>query len=93
MTGAIIMDVAYGIEVLPVGDPYILTAEASFANVTQVCVPGAYMVDMLPILKYVPSWMPGAGFKRKAKEWKKVTDAVLEAPFEAMRREIVSPFE
>ncbi|KZP29750.1 cytochrome P450 [Athelia psychrophila] len=68
MVGAIIMDVAYGIEVLPVGDPYILTAEASFANVTKVCVPGAYL--------------------RKAKEWKKLTDAILEAPFEAMRREM-----
>ena len=27
---------------------------------------GAFWVEFLPILKYVPSWFPGAGFQRKA---------------------------
>lgn len=31
--------------------------------------PGAFLVDMMPWLIYVPSWMPGAGWKNKAAEW------------------------
>ncbi|KZP13862.1 cytochrome P450, partial [Athelia psychrophila] len=36
----------------------------------------------------VPAWFPGAGFKRKAKEWKPYADEVLEAPFKALKDEI-----
>ncbi|KZP29761.1 cytochrome P450 [Athelia psychrophila] len=88
MVGATILDIAYGIEVLPVGDPYIRTAEASFLCVSQATLPGAFLVDMLPILKHVPSWMPGAGFQRKAKEWKKLTDAVYQEPFTAVKQDL-----
>ncbi|KAF7978447.1 hypothetical protein HWV62_638 [Athelia sp. TMB] len=86
LVGATILDVAYGIEVLPVNDPYVHTAEAAFASVSEAMIPGAFLVDVLPILKYVPSWMPGAGFKRKAEGWKKLADAVFDAPFAAMKQ-------
>lgn len=89
MVGATILDIAYGIEVLPTGDPYIRTAEASFESVCQATLPGAFLVDMLPILRHVPEWMPGAGFQRKAKEWKKLTDAVHQEPFAAAKLALV----
>ena len=40
-----------------------------------------YLVDFLTILKYVPSWFPGAKFERDAKGWRKVVLAIPEAPF------------
>ena len=91
MVGATILDIAYGIEVLPAGDPYIRTAEASFEAVSQATLPGAFLVDVFPVLRHVPSWMPGAGFKTKAKEWKKLTDAVRFGPFDAMKQAMVRP--
>ncbi len=37
--------------------------------------PGQYLVDFIPILKYVPEWFPGAGFKRTAREgWELAQD-------------------
>ncbi|KAG8989219.1 hypothetical protein FRB90_002350 [Tulasnella sp. 427] len=30
-----------------------------------------YVVDLLPALKYLPDWLPGAQFKRDAKRWRK----------------------
>jgi hypothetical protein len=45
--------------------------------------------DTFPALKYVPSWFPGAGFKRNAKEWRKVVREVLEKPFHETKRNIV----
>jgi hypothetical protein len=30
---------------------------------------GAYLVDLLPFLRFIPTWFPGADFKRKAIAW------------------------
>ncbi|KZP09719.1 hypothetical protein FIBSPDRAFT_963755 [Athelia psychrophila] len=53
-------------------------------------MPGAFLVDTVPILKHAPSRFPGVGFKRKAKEWKRHIDETLEAPFNAIKEEIAS---
>ncbi|KAH9170063.1 cytochrome P450 oxidoreductase [Lactarius sanguifluus] len=36
-------------------------------NSTSPHRPGAWLVDTLPILRYIPAWMPGAGFKKFVK--------------------------
>ncbi|KAF7977292.1 hypothetical protein HWV62_4259 [Athelia sp. TMB] len=85
MVGATIIDITYGFKALPKDDPHIQTAEAAFSGVSQALLPGAFLVDQLPILKYVPAWVPGAGFQRKAQEWKKSTDKLYESAFLAMK--------
>lgn len=45
---------------------------------------------MIPILKYVPEWFPGAGFQRQAKAWKKETEDTFELPWAAAKKFIVS---
>jgi hypothetical protein len=47
--------------------------------------------DVIPILKYVPAWFIGAGFKRQARETKKLTDKMVQLPFQAAKRLVVSP--
>ncbi|KAF8877182.1 cytochrome P450 [Infundibulicybe gibba] len=68
MAGAVIMSIAYGIEVLPHNDPYIVASERGVRPVINAAVPGAYLVDLIPLLKYVPEWMPFANFRRKARD-------------------------
>ena len=41
------------------------------------------------LVKYVPSWFPGAGFKRKAKVWKVEGQALVEDPFNQVKAEMV----
>lgn len=43
----------------------------------------------MPILKYVPDWFPGAGFKRQAKIWSKLREYMRDAPFAAAKRKFV----
>ena len=43
-----------------------------------------YLVEFLPILKYLPSWC-GAKFESDAKGWRKVVLAISEAPFELLK--------
>ncbi|KAJ7290002.1 cytochrome P450 [Mycena rebaudengoi] len=86
MNGALIMSIAYGIDTLPSNDPYIETAEVAIDAVMQAAIPGRYLVDMIPILKYVPAWFIGAGFKRHARESKKLTVKMVQLPFKAAKR-------
>lgn len=37
------------------------------------------------IVRHLPSWLPGIGFKRKAAEWKKVFDELREGPWETLK--------
>ncbi|KAJ7146878.1 cytochrome P450 [Mycena epipterygia] len=90
MAGEIIMSVAYGIDVLPLNDPYIILAEQAVAAGVQAAVPGRFLVDSIPLLKYVPDWFPGAGFKRLAKEWKKVGRALEDVPFAEAKRQFAA---
>ncbi|KZT25573.1 cytochrome P450 [Neolentinus lepideus HHB14362 ss-1] len=79
-----IMKVIYGIDIAPKNDRYVEIAEEALMALGQAAAPGAFLVDILPILKNVPAWMPGAGFKRKAAQWKKTLYEMRDAPFEAV---------
>ncbi|KAJ7106515.1 cytochrome P450 [Mycena epipterygia] len=86
--GEIIMHVAYGIQVLPSNDPYVTLAEQAIHTLSIATIPGRFLVDSLPVLKYVPTWFPGAGFKRKAREWRVLTRAMADRPFAQVKRNI-----
>ncbi|KAJ7251396.1 cytochrome P450 [Mycena rebaudengoi] len=86
MNGSMIMSIAYGIDSLPSNDPYMKNAEAVAAALLEASVPGRYLVDSLPILKYVPDWFFGAGFKREAKYWKCRTEDMVRLPFGVTKR-------
>ena len=91
MAGTTVISITYGLDVQEENDPYTHIAEEANRSVTEAGVPGAFLVDSFPVLKYVPEWVPGAGFKRKAREWKELATAMLESPFRAAMDRIVSP--
>jgi hypothetical protein len=53
------MSITYGIDSLPAHSPLIENAAATLAAVVFAATPGSFLVDFLPILKYVPAWFPG----------------------------------
>lgn len=87
-TAASIMSVAYGIDVARSGDPWVELADAAFEVMTTGGLPGRFAVDWLPWLKYVPAWLPGAGFKRMASRSRVLADRVRFAPLEAVKEQI-----
>lgn len=52
-------------------------------GLAEALIPGRYWVDFIPLLKYVPSWMPGAKFQRVASRYKPFIVAMKEAPYQA----------
>ena len=89
MAGETIISIAYGLDVESENDPYIQVAEKGQNGIAAAAIPGAFLVDSFPILKYVPEWMPGAGFQKKAKAWRKAGQTMTEMPFAAAKNCIV----
>ena len=56
----------YSINIRPYNDPYIKIVEEAARSIAELLIPGAFLVDIIPILKYVPQWFPGAKFQSKA---------------------------
>lgn len=79
--GALIIKVVYGIKALPENDPYIKLVDSAVKLVAEASAPGASFVDFLPILKYIPSWLPGAGFQKKAKKIRTDMGLAVNVPF------------
>ncbi|KAJ7453461.1 cytochrome P450 [Mycena latifolia] len=90
MAGEVIMAVTYGIHVLPSDDPYITVAHAAVEKTAVATMPGRYLVNSFPSLKYLPDWFPGAGFKRQAKEWNKTVCANRDLAFAETKRQMES---
>lgn len=59
-------------------------------NGAEALISGAYLVDLFPILRYVPHWVPGATFKKRANDLKKCVKDSLELPFQEARRRMES---
>ena len=83
------MDIAYGIKVKESGDHYISLVEEVIKGGSEAAIPGAFWVDFLPILAYVPSWFPGAGFQKKAAYWRELNTKMIEKPFLHVQEKLV----
>ncbi|KAF9809439.1 hypothetical protein IEO21_07391 [Rhodonia placenta] len=68
---SIIILVMYGYTVKGTDDPFITRSLEAMDNFNASMTPGVWIVDMIPQLKYLPSWTPGATFLKTAKAWRK----------------------
>ncbi|KAJ5111438.1 hypothetical protein N7532_001973 [Penicillium argentinense] len=85
--GAVILKIAYGYTIDPhERDPLVHIANLALEHFSIAGTPGAWLVDMIPILKYVPAWLPGTGFKRKATEWKSNLEDVAKKPYDFVKK-------
>ncbi|RXW13333.1 hypothetical protein EST38_g12520 [Candolleomyces aberdarensis] len=65
----------------PKDDPYLRMSERAISGLVLTATPGRWLVDVLPLLKYVPSWFPGAEWKRQGAVWRSWQDDMRTKPF------------
>ncbi|KAL0570132.1 hypothetical protein V5O48_011837 [Marasmius crinis-equi] len=72
------------------GDPLHLVkiAEDAMLGFAQASEPGKWWVDSFPILKRIPSWFPGASFKRVAKAMRDELDKLYDIPYDYVQQEM-----
>jgi len=92
MASASIISTVYGHDIKPIGDPFVTISEIAVAKLSGSMFPGARAVNALPILKYLPTWFPGAGFHAYAAEARELTRQMRNAPFNIVTTAMVKPF-
>ncbi|KAF8173223.1 cytochrome P450 [Mycena galopus ATCC 62051] len=87
--GAMVLHLTYGYKIQEQGnDPLVDLADKALGEFSEITRPGAFLVDVMPILKYIPSWFPGAGFKRLAKMYTKSCDDLAEVPLAYVKQQM-----
>lgn len=78
----------YGIDAT--GDEYAHLAEISLRGFSEFHIPGAYWVEYFPILRHVPSWIPGIKFKKAAEYYRPYVEKMRNQPFDLVKASLVS---
>ncbi|KAJ6585054.1 cytochrome P450 [Mycena capillaripes] len=86
VAAAVIMSTIYGYDIEPSNDRFVAISENAVKKLSDSFFPGAAVVNTFPILRYLPSWFPGAGFQRFAAECRKLTGEMQQAPFEFVKQ-------
>lgn len=85
-----VMRITYGIQVQENEDPFVSLIEHANDNFSIATKAGQFLVDVFPLLRLVPEWFPGAGFKRLAHAWRKDMEAMVEVPYAETRSQMVT---
>ncbi|KAE8401933.1 cytochrome P450 [Aspergillus pseudonomiae] len=81
-TGAVILKITYGYTVEPhARDPLVDLADDAVGKFSLAMVPGTWLVDSIPILRYFPSWAPGGGCTRVAESFRGAANDLVEIPY------------
>ncbi|KAI0747873.1 cytochrome P450 [Daedaleopsis nitida] len=90
LAGSTIMSVAYDIDVTSLDDPYIRIAELAAEAISEATDAGSFLVDVLPVLRYLPEWFPGARFQKQARVWRDAIFKLRDVPFENVKERMPS---
>ncbi|KAF9022855.1 cytochrome P450 [Hymenopellis radicata] len=80
-SGSIIFSIVYGYEMESANDPLVEMADRAMQASARAMSPGNYLVDYLPMLRYVPSWCPSATFKKDAELAAHYGQTLRDVPF------------
>ncbi|KAF6829462.1 cytochrome p450 oxidoreductase [Colletotrichum musicola] len=80
--GTMILKLVYGYNAEQTKqDPLIYIVQKVMDDLAEFAAPGTYLVDTFPILRHVPDWFPGTGWKKLARQWKNELAETVEKPY------------
>ncbi|THH33199.1 hypothetical protein EUX98_g986 [Antrodiella citrinella] len=83
--GSLALQISYGYSSNDDHDDLIELVDEAMDQFTIVTQFGAFLVEFIPWLKYVPAWFPGAKFQRNAKLYRKTLGNMVEVPFNMVK--------
>ncbi|KAJ7141788.1 cytochrome P450 [Mycena crocata] len=88
-TAGVIIKRTYGYDIKTWDDPLLYLVDETSKTTSLAVTPGKYWVNLFPKMKYIPEWtIPGGGFKKQARVWRKLTEAMVEQPFQMVKKQV-----
>ena len=78
---AVSLKVVFGIDTRDSGDEIIRIVEDVLEWIGDGLAPGKYLVDVFPILRHIPPWVPGATVQRLAARWRSTVVRLKNEPY------------
>ncbi|KAK6514313.1 hypothetical protein TWF506_008709 [Arthrobotrys conoides] len=90
-SGATVLRAVHGYNIEP-GKPDALVerVDRMMKEFSLVAVPQKWMVDLFPILRYLPEGFPGTSFKKTARAWKKSFEETAHIQYQFAQRQIAA---
>ncbi|CUA69529.1 O-methylsterigmatocystin oxidoreductase [Rhizoctonia solani] len=89
-TSAVFLESVYGYELKSPQDRFFVDTMIMNANLSKAALPTSFLVNLLPWLEYLPEWIPGAGWKKTAYEWRKQKDRAMGEVFQWAKQRILN---
>ncbi|KAJ3497756.1 hypothetical protein NLJ89_g10304 [Agrocybe chaxingu] len=87
--GSIIHRATYGIKCKPDDDPFLAMSD-EVIRITAIGSRPGWLVDSFPFLRFMPSFLPGAGFRRWAQRSRKTLDLLASSPYKWTQDQVVN---
>ncbi|KAF8803765.1 cytochrome P450 [Phlegmacium glaucopus] len=88
--GAVILRISHGYEVKEDNDPFVGLADQATEQFSLATAPGGFLVDLIPALRHIPLWFPGASFRRTANEWGMTLLQMVNQPYDFVKQQVAS---
>ncbi|KAI0644111.1 cytochrome P450 [Trametes meyenii] len=83
----LILSITYGLSVDAADSKYITQADETMEIISQSTVPGAFLADFIPWMRYLPWWLP---FQKAARRGHDSILKMVTVPFEHVKREMAA---
>lgn len=83
--GRIMMETLYAIEIKRKNDQIVNTVHYALEGASQVLLPGERLIDIFPILKHVPRWVPGITINKLYKKYRQSARDACDIPFNSVK--------
>ncbi|CAG7852153.1 SubName: Full=Uncharacterized protein {ECO:0000313/EMBL:CCA72098.1} [Serendipita indica DSM 11827] len=80
--GMIIIELAYGRGIVKEHGDEMIALNLEAMNLLEKAILTVWTVDLIPLLRFWPSWMPGGEFKRSGAYCKQLVDRIRQWPFQ-----------
>ncbi|EJD49807.1 cytochrome P450, partial [Auricularia subglabra TFB-10046 SS5] len=88
--GKSLFAITYGLPPEVHFDEFMRMSDVLLDSFLEAIIPGRYLVETIPILRFVPSWFPGAGFKRYADYVKEISERHAAVYFDLVKDEMAA---
>ncbi|TFK17929.1 cytochrome P450 [Coprinopsis marcescibilis] len=86
--GLTFMRLSYGIDDAQWNKNLIVKAQAMNQGFSEAAIAGRYLVNPIPLLRHVPTWVPGAGWRKPLEMVGELSREVSRVPFKQAKEQV-----